>query len=85
MECFYCGKIGNLVKDFYKKKRDEVRHKHRRHSRHFAREALNFDLKNLKLFVSNDAASAETNDVNAWFLDFELQGNKQRCQHLTWK
>jgi hypothetical protein len=29
----------------------------------------NFDSKDLRLFVSNPALSAENNDVNAWFVD----------------
>jgi len=70
MKCFYYGSSGHLVRDSYKKKSDEARHnKHRRHSRHFAGEHLNSDFKNLKLFMSNVAFSAETDDINAWFMD----------------
>lgn len=59
IKCFYCGRSGNLPREFYKNKSDEARNnKHIRHSRHFAGEGLNYDLKKLKLFMSNVAFSA---------------------------
>jgi hypothetical protein len=68
-KCFCCGRIGHLAIECYKKKNDEARHKNRKHSRHFGEENLNFDSKDLRLFMSNDTLSAETNDVDAWFVD----------------
>ena len=33
-------------------------------------EPPNFDSRDIRLFVSNAALSAETNDSDAWFVDF---------------
>jgi hypothetical protein len=41
----------------------------RKHSRHFAEEKSNIEPKDLKVFVSNVVLSAETDDVDAWFVD----------------
>ena len=69
-KCFYCGRTRNLARECYKKKNDdEARHKNRKHAEHFAEENLNIDSKYLKLFVSNVALFAETDDVDAWFVD----------------
>ena len=69
-KCFYCGRTGHLSRECYKKKNDdESKHKNRKHSGHFAEENPNFGSKDLKLFVSNVALSAETNNVDACFVD----------------
>jgi hypothetical protein len=68
-KCFYYGRTRNIPRECHKKKNDEARHKNRKHSGHFANENPNFDSKDLRLFVSNPALSAENNDVNAWFVD----------------
>jgi hypothetical protein len=68
-KCFYCGRTGHLARECYKKKSDEARHKYRKHSGHFAGENPNSNSKDLRLFVSNVALSAETDDVDAWFVD----------------
>ena len=72
-KCFYCGRIGHLSRECYKKKNDETRHKNRKHPTHFAEENPNFDSKDLRLFVSNVALSAKTNDDDAWFFVLEPQ------------
>jgi hypothetical protein len=72
-KCFYCGSIWHLDKECYKKKNDEDRHKNRKHSGHFAEENLNFDSKDLRLFVSNVALSTETAMLMHGLLILELQ------------
>jgi len=68
-KCFYCGRSGHIARDCYKRKNDENGQKQRKYSGNYAGDGLNFDLKNLKLFVSNAALSAEIDDVNAWYVD----------------
>jgi hypothetical protein len=68
-KCFYCGRIGHISREFYKKKSDEAIYKCKKHSEHFAKENPNFDSKDLRLFVSNVALFAEIDDVDAWFVD----------------
>jgi len=69
-KCFYCGRTGHIARECYKKRNDdEARHKNGKHSGHFAEENSNIEPKDLKLFVSNVALSAETDDVDAWFVD----------------
>jgi hypothetical protein len=79
--CFYCGRPGHIFKDCHKKKSDEARNKPRTHSGHYAEKSSNQDLRliiasdideppnfdswDLRLFVSNTALSAETDDSDA--------------------
>lgn len=67
--CYYCGKPSHFAKNCMKRRSDQF--KQRRHSRNYVDrdEAISHDFSNLKLFVSNAALSAETNDDNAWFID----------------
>ena len=70
--CYYCGKLGHFARDCYKKKFDESKHKNRKHAENFVdeEERVKHDFQNLKLFISEVALSVETNDSNAWFIDF---------------
>jgi hypothetical protein len=49
--CFYCGRLGHIVRDFHKKKSDEARNKPRTHSGHYAKKSSNHDLI---LFIASD-------------------------------
>lgn len=63
--CFYCGKFEHYSKDYLKRKYHESKHRNKRHIVNFVDATIGDDFKNIKLFVSNVALSAETNDVNA--------------------
>ena len=81
-ECYYCGKPGHHSKDCYKRKYNDSKQRNRRHNGNFADKdtLINDEFKNLILFVSNAALSAETDYVNAWFIDssasFHMYCNK---------
>jgi hypothetical protein len=51
----------------------------KRQRRHFIEERWfmveNFNSKDLRLFVSNVALSAETDDVDAWFVDWSFNSH----------
>jgi hypothetical protein len=49
--CFYCGRLGHMVKDCHKKKNDEARNKPRTHSDHYAEKSSNQDHG---LFIASD-------------------------------
>ena len=71
IECDYCGKPGHLAKDCYRRKNNESNQRHRRHNGNYINRdtSVNDGFKNLKLFLSDAALSAETDDENAWFID----------------
>ena len=71
IEFDYCGKLGHLAKDCYRRKNHESNQRHRRHNGNFInRDTSVIDgFKNLKLFLSDAALSTETNDENSWFID----------------
>jgi hypothetical protein len=48
---FYCGRLGDIVKYFHKKKSDEARNKPRTHSGHYEEKSSNQDLR---LFIAGD-------------------------------
>ena len=66
IKCFYCRRTGNIARNCYKKKNDENRNRHKRHTGHFVGKGLNYDLK---LFVSDATIFAETDEVETWFVD----------------
>eukprot|EP00253_Pinus_taeda_P020335 PITA_20335 len=71
IECDYCGKPGHLAKDCYRRKNNESNQRHNKHNGNYINRdtSVNDGFKNLKLFLSDVALSAETDDENAWFID----------------
>jgi hypothetical protein len=71
IECEYCGKPGHLAKDCYRRKNHESNQRYKRHNGNFVHKdtSVNDGFKNIKLFISEAALSAETDDENAWFID----------------
>jgi len=67
-DCYYCGKPRNHPKDCYKMKYNESKQRNR-DSKNLYKMKYN-ESKNLKLFVSNVALFAETDDVNACLINF---------------
>lgn len=57
---FYCGKIGHMDGNCYKKKLDETWHIQKKHAGHFADEDQNH---NLKLFVFDFSFSIENDEA----------------------
>jgi len=70
-DCFYCGKPGHHAKDCYKRKANESKQKFRKHNGNYVQSdtSINDGFRNLKLFISEAALSAETDDESAWFID----------------
>ena len=71
-DCFYCGKPSHHAKDCYKRKVHESKKRYRKHNGNYVKSdtPINDGVKNLKLFISEDALSAKTDDENAWFIDY---------------
>ena len=65
-------KTGHHAKYCYKRKENESKHRSRRYKGNFVNNdtSINEGFKNLKLFISQVAMSVETNDKNAWYVDF---------------
>ena len=64
VECEYCGKLIHLAKDCtqrYKRNNGNCVHKDT---------SINDGFKNIKLFISESMLSSETDDENAWFIDY---------------
>ena len=69
--CFYCGNPGHYAKYCYKRKANESKQKFIKHNGNYVKTdtSINDGFKN-KLFISKVVLSAETDDENAWFIDF---------------
>jgi len=72
---FYCGRVGHIARDFYKKNKDENRYRHKRHTGHFAGEDMNHDLK---LYMSNATLSTKIYEARTWFVD-SVSSNHMTC------
>lgn len=72
VECDYCGKPRHLTKDCFKRKNHESKQRCKRDNGNFVHKdtSISNGFKNLKLFISEAALSIETNDENAWLIDF---------------
>ena len=68
---FYYGKLGHYAKDCYKRKANESKQNFRKHNGNYVKTdtSINDGFKNTKLFISEAALFAETDDENAWFID----------------
>jgi hypothetical protein len=66
--CFYCGKIGHYATYCLENKYNESKHRNRRPIGQFVDrgETMHDDLR---LFLSDVALLAKTDDSNAWFVD----------------
>lgn len=89
VECDYCGKPEHLDKDCYRRKNHESNQRHRRHNGNFVNRdtSVNDGFKNLKLFISEAAWFAETDDETAWFIysgaSTHMNCNKEWYQSRT--
>jgi hypothetical protein len=72
IECEYCRKPIHIAKYCYRRKNHESNQRYKRHNGNFVHKDIlvNDGFKNLKLFISEVALSAENDDENAWFIDF---------------
>ena len=69
--CHYYGKSGHIARDCFKKINNGSNNRYRKHNGNYVRKDtpdVN-GFKNLRLFISEHALSAETDDENAWFID----------------
>jgi hypothetical protein len=72
---YYWGKPRHLNRNYYQKKYHSNRSHNESHNANYNGNFANTDdpeingLRNLRLFISEDALSAETDDKNAWFID----------------
>ena len=68
--CHYCGKSGHIARDCSKKINNYSNKKYRKHNGNYVRKDtpdVN-GFKNLRMFISEHALSAQTADENAWFI-----------------
>ena len=68
VEFHYYGKSGHIAKDCFRKKNYDSNHRYRKHNGNYVRKYTSDvnGFKNLRMFISENALSAKTDDKSAW-------------------
>ena len=84
VECHYYVKSSHIARDCFRKENHESNHRYRKHNGNYVRKDtpdVN-GLKNIRLFISENAMSVETDDESAWFI--YLSGYAHMSYNREW-